>query len=185
MTISENNNLRAIELDYNFNSTLREIYISDIDVDTPFIIKQRAQMIYDVTANNVDPITLVLSSFGGDAYGMFGAIDTINLLPSKVNTIGLGAVQSAASGILVSGTGSRKLSKGSFVMIHQISGFMPTQLDDVLVETAHSKLLQKKYFTVISEHSNKPYSFWEKKTKNNFYLSADDCLNYGLIDEII
>lgn len=177
--------LALMQLDQELDVKNRLIYLTNIDLYAPAFVRQRADTIYQVSNDHTTPITVVISSYGGEAYGMFGVIDTINHLPTKVNTIGVGTVQSAATTILICGTGTRTLTKNTFVMIHQISTWLGGQMDDIEKETKHTKELQGMLYSLLTEKSNKPVEFWKKQTKTNLYLPASKCLEYGLIDEII
>jgi len=163
----------------------RKIYVTNIDVYTPAFIQQRADVIYQMSGDDTTPLTLSISSFGGDAYAMFGIVDVMKLLPSKVNTLGVGTAQSAAATLLVAGTGQRTITENTFVMIHQISTWLGGQADDIAVEAKHTKELQTKLYKLLASKSKKPADFWKKQTKSNLYLPAEKCLEYGLVDVVI
>ena len=179
------NQVSLAQLEQEVNIISRKIFLSNIDIYTPAFIQQRAEAILEISNNHTDPITLIISSYGGEVYGMFGAIDVINNLPIKVNTFGTGTVQSAATTILACGTGIRTLTKNTFVMIHQISTWFDGQMDSIENETRHTKELQVMLYGLLGEKSGKSAEFWKKQSKTNLYLPAAKCLEYGLVDEIV
>jgi ATP-dependent Clp protease protease subunit len=183
--VPDNAPVPIIQLEQELDIKNRLIYLTNIDIYTPSFIRQRADTIFQMSNDNTTPITIVISSYGGEVYGMFGVIDVINRLPVKVNTLGVGTVQSAATTILASGTGKRTLTKNTFVMIHQISTWLGGQTDDIANEMKHTKELQGMLYAILGEKSKQPAKFWEKTTKKNLYLPAAKCLEFGLVDEVI
>ena len=174
-----------IQLDQELDIKSRKIFLSNIDIYSPAFIQQRAEVIYELSHDKTSPITVSISSYGGEVYGMFGVVDVINHLPTPVNTIGVGTVQSAATTILACGTGKRTLTKNTFVMIHQISTWFGGQTEDISVEAKHTKDLQELLYQTLGQRSSKDTKFWRSNCKRNLYLPAGKCLEYGLIDEII
>jgi len=172
-------------IDYNINIDNRTMYYSDeIDLYSPSWIKSRMEAIYALTGDNESPVTLEITSYGGDVYGMFGAIDVINNAPTKVNTVGRGAIMSAATWILASGTGDRILAPHTTVMIHEISSLINGTSKDIIAEASHLKSLQTKMYNTFEAYSNKSSAYWKKMSKVNFYLTPNKCLDLGIINKI-
>jgi len=99
--------------------------------------------------------------------------------------MGTGAVMSAAVVILAGGTGERTVTKHTSVMVHQVSSLMQGTVLDITTEQAHVKQLQEKLFGCLAECSNRDVKFWKKNCKINYYMSPEQCLEYGLIDRVI
>lgn len=178
--------LPVLQIEQEIDIKNRIIYLTDIDLLASSFIKQRAETIYELSKDDKTDLNLVISSYGGDAYGMFGVIDVMQGLPTKVNTVGVGTVQSAATVILGCGTGTRAVTKNTFIMIHQISTWLERgQTDSLANEIKHTKELQVLLYKVMGETTRKPSKFWESQTKKNLYLTAEKCLEYGLVDSII
>ena len=125
-----------------------------------------------------------ITSYGGDVYAMLGLVDYIRSLPVKVNTHCIGTCMSAASVLLACGTGVRTMSKNSTVMVHEGSAFEAGKTTDVMKGVDHLKDLQKNINEILGEVSNKDAAFWEKVQRNDTYLTAKLCLEYGIIDKI-
>lgn len=174
------------QIDYNVNLINRTIVLEDeIDTYTPYFISQRVDAIVQATGDAQTPITINITSYGGDIYGMLGAIDTIKSLPMQINTVGRGAVMSAAAWILAAGTGTRSMTENAVVMIHEISKLMDGTSKDILTEAAHLKELQDRVFRIFGDLTNRDSAYWKRNSKVNLYLTAEKCLEHGIIDNII
>jgi len=116
---------------------------------------------------------------------MLGMIDYIRSLPVKVNTHCLGACMSAAAVLLACGTGKRTMTKNSTVMVHEGSAFEAGKTSDVLKGADHLKLLQKTICNILGDVTKKSSEFWEGVSKQDTYLTASECLEYGVVDEVV
>jgi ATP-dependent Clp protease protease subunit len=164
----------------------RIIYVEgDIEIFTPAFVRRRIEAIAKMTNDVTSPITLSISSYGGDVYAGLAICDLIKGAPMPINTIGYGPVMSAAGFILVSGTGTRKITQNSYVMIHDIFGMIKGRSSDVITETDHWKSLQNVCYKLFAEQTNKSTSFWKTKSKSTYYLTAADAKKFGIIDEVL
>ena len=91
---------------------------------------------------------------------------------------------SAAAVLLACGTGTRTMTKNATVMVHEGSAFEAGKTTDVMKGVDHLKSLQKDINKIMAEVSNKDERFWELTQRNDTYLNAEQCLEYGLIDKI-
>ena len=131
-----------------------------------------------------EDLNLIINSPGGDVSQMFGIIDFMELLDVKINTVCRGAAQSAAAIILACGTGQRAASKHSTIMFHQGSTFSQGKLSDVRAGLEYSKSIESKIYSLLGEKTKKPAGWWEDKMKSDFYISAGEALELGVIDTI-
>ena len=162
------------------------IFLSDEIAEhtlTDFIIRMRSLLQHrkDKTA----PINLMINSPGGDIYEMFGIIDYIESLDVKVNTICRGRAFSAAAIILVCGTGSRMMSKRSTVMFHQSSSFLGGKMSDITAYLDNVKSLEKVIYGMLAEKTKKDADWWKNKMRSDMFLTSDELLEIGVIDQII
>jgi len=150
---------------------------------TDFIIRMRSLLQHrkDKTA----PINLMINSPGGDIYEMFGIIDYIESLDVKVNTICRGRAFSAAAIILVCGTGTRMMSKRSTVMFHQSSSFLGGKMSDITAYLDNVKSLEKVIYGMLSEKTKKDAEWWRNKMRSDLFLTSDELLEIGVVDQII
>jgi len=182
---SDKNLEKFEELNQDFDSDNRVIYLeSEIDISVPSFIKQRVNLICLLTANNKDPITLELTSYGGDAFAAFSTIDTIRNFSMPINILGRGAIMSAAALLMAAGTGTRSITENTYIMLHSVSGALVGNTEEIMTEAQNIKSLNSKSFKILEKYTNKPITFWQTKCKKNFYPTPEQCVEYGLIDEI-
>lgn len=186
MLMDEKKLIKFEELGQEFDADNRLIYLeTEIDITVPSFLKQRVNLISHLTKNNKTPITIELTSYGGDAFGAFATIDVIRQFSMPINISARGAVMSAGALILVSGSGKRSLTENTYVMLHSASGALIGNTDDILIEAENLKSITNKTFEILEKYSNKSVKFWEEKCKKNFYLTPEQCLEYGLVDEVL
>ena len=171
-------------LEWGINIKSNTMYLTyEIEQDTLYAVMTRFDNF--VQHNEDKDINLVLSSYGGDVYSMLGIIDYFKTLPVKVNTHCYGACMSAAAVILSCGTGKRRMTQNSTVMVHEGSAFEAGKTTDVLKGADHLKKLQSNINRILGEVTGKDQEFWEEVSRQDTYLTAEECLDYGIIDEII
>ena len=162
------------------------IFINDEINDntlTDFIIRMRSLLQH--RKDKSAPVNLMINSPGGDVYEMFGIIDYIESLDVKVNTICRGRAMSAAAVILTCGTGTRMMSKRSTVMFHQSSSFMGGKMSDITAYLDNIKSLEVLIYNMLAEKTKKDAAWWKEKMRNDMFLTADELLEIGVIDQII
>jgi len=154
--------------------------------------------ITDETANNVvaqliflegkDPdkdISLYINSPGGSVSAGLAIYDTMNFIKCDVTTICVGLAASMGAFLLSSGAkGKRYALPNSEIMIHQPLGGAKGQASDIEIQANHIKRIKQKINKVLSEQSGQPLEKVEKDTDRDFYMTAQEALEYGLIDKI-
>tara|TARA_Y100000592_G_scaffold24798_2_gene38867 strand:+ start:12937 stop:13554 length:618 start_codon:yes stop_codon:yes gene_type:complete len=175
------------QIDYGIDVTNRIIYLEDeIDIYTAGFVQSRINAIISLSTHKTkdDPITLEITSYGGDVYGMLAAVDVIKHAPVKINTLGRGPIMSAATFILAAGTGERSITKNSIVMVHELSTLLGGTSKDILTEAAHIEKLQVKLYKLLANSCSKDANYWEENSKVNLYLDAQEAIEHGIIDNI-
>ena len=171
-------------LEWGINTKSNTMYLTyEIEQDSLYAVMTRFDNF--IQHNEGQDINLVLSCYGGDVYSMLGIIDYFKTLPVKVNTHCYGACMSAAAVILSCGTGKRSMTQNSTVMVHEGSAFEAGKTTDVLKGADHLKKLQSNINRILGEVTGKDQEFWEEVSRQDTYLTAEECLDYGIIDEII
>jgi ATP-dependent Clp protease protease subunit len=133
-----------------------------------------------------NPINLVINSSGGDVYEMLGIIDYIETLSVPVNTICRGRAFSAAAVILACGTGTRMVSKRSCVMFHESSSYLDgIKMSDMSAYIANLNKIEDDVCQLLETRSNKDATWWKQQQRIDMFLSAEQLLEYGIIDQII
>lgn len=129
-------------------------------------------------------ITLYINSPGGLVSGMFAVYDVINLMRAKVNTVCVGVAASAAAFLLATPTGTRAATQNARIMIHQPLGGARGQATDIQIQARQIAFLRERLNEILSERTGKPLEQITKDTDRDFWLSAEDAVTYGLIDEV-
>ena len=171
-------------LEWGINIKSNTMYLTyEIEQDTLYAVMTRFDNFIQHNPNS--DINLNIASYGGDVYSMLGIIDYFKTLPVKVNTHCVGACMSAAAVILACGTGERTMTENSTVMVHEGSAFEAGKTSDVLKGADHLKKLQSNINRIMADVTSKDQEFWERVSQHYTYLTAEECLDYGIVDKII
>jgi len=176
------------ECDYGCNIEDSVVYLSgDIDDQSghEFIVRSRTVLLNRPEEDADKPLTVLLDSGGGDAYSMFSIIDFIESLPIKVNIIARGRAMSAAAMILASTTGTRSASKRCSIMVHEGFTMNSGKTSDMRAASAHIENIEKMCNDLLGDKTKKDAKWWSDNTRTDMYLSAEEALDLGLIDEIV
>ena len=173
------------QLEWGINLSTNTMYLTyEIDTDQLYSVMTRFDNFIHYNGGKKD-VNLVISSYGGDVYAMLGTIDYFKSLPVKVNTHCIGACMSAAAVILACGTGKRTMTQNSTVMVHEGSAFEVGKTSDVIKGADHMKRLQININRILGDVTKKTQKFWEDISHQDTYLTSEECLDYGIIDEIV
>jgi len=171
------------EIEWGVNSKTNTTYMNyEFDIDS--LYSTILKLDYLQRCNPGTDINLNIASYGGDVYAMLGLVDYIRGLDVKVNTHCVGTCMSAASVLLACGTGTRTMTKHSTVMVHEGSTFEAGRNTDVKKGVEHIGELQKDINKLLEKVTKKDSEFWTRIQRNDTYLDAEKCLEYGIIDEI-
>lgn len=143
------------------------------------------QLLYLDSVSSAD-ISLYINSPGGSVTAGLAIYDTINYLKSDVSTVATGLCASMAAIVLAAGTKGKRLSlKNSEIMIHQVLGGVSGQASDIKIQAERILVIKKKLNKILASLCNKTVTRINKDTERDYYLSADEAIEYGLIDSII
>lgn len=144
-----------------------------------------AELLYLDSLNHED-ISLYINSPGGVITAGMAIYDTMNFVKSDVSTICMGMAASMAAFLLSSGTkGKRYILPNADVMIHQPLGGAEGQATDIKIASDRILRLRNKLNNILSKNTGKSLKKIEKDTERDNYLSADEALEYGIVDKII
>jgi len=155
--------------------------------------------IEDTTANTIiaqllfldasDPdkdIYIYINSPGGSVSSTIAIYDTIQYIKSNVSTICVGMAASGAALILSSGTkGKRFALPNARIMVHQPLGGAQGQVTDIEIQTKELKRIKDNINKIFTLHTGQPLEKIEKDTDRDFYMTAWEAKEYGIIDEVI
>lgn len=135
------------------------------------------------------PITVRLNSEGGSFYDALSIVGRIKSCKCEVIVEGYGSVMSAATLILVAGS-KRRLSSYAWFMLHEIrvsgEAHKDVPLSDQADEVKQLEREQQRWCHILGELTKQPSDWWRRSIKKqDLYLSPQECLDLGIIDEII
>ena len=143
------------------------------------------QLLYLDSVNH-DDISVYINSPGGSITSGMAIYDTMNFVKSKISTICIGMAASMAAFLLSSGeNGLRYCLPNSEVMIHQPLGGVQGQATEIKIAAERILKLKAKLNKILSENTGTKLSQIEKDTERDYFLSADEALDYGIVDKII
>lgn len=144
-----------------------------------------AQLLY-LDSLNHDPINLYINSPGGSITAGMAIYDTMNYIKSKVSTICIGMAASMAAFLLSSGEkGMRFILPNGEVMIHQPLGGAQGQATEIKIAAERILKLKEKLNKILSVNTGQSLEKISHDTERDYFLSADEALEYGLIDKIL
>jgi len=145
-----------------------------------------AQLLFLESVNPDEDIYLYINSPGGEVYAGMGIYDTIQYIKPDVVTMCVGMAASMASVLLAAGTkGKRYALPHSRVMIHQPLGGASGQSTDVQIHARELLKVRAEIDDVLSKHTGQSLEKIHEDTERDNYLTAEEALEYGLIDKVM
>ncbi|MCH8744237.1 MAG: ATP-dependent Clp protease proteolytic subunit [Chloroflexi bacterium] len=145
-----------------------------------------AQLLYLEREDPDKGISLYINSPGGVISSGLAIYDTMQLINCEISTICLGMAASMATILLCGGTkGKRYCLPNSTVHMHQALGGAQGQASDIEIAAREILRLQDKIRTLLSKHTGQDYDKIARDTDRDFYLNAEQSLEYGIVDEIL
>ena len=145
-----------------------------------------AQILFLDSQNSDKDISLYINSPGGSVTAGLAIYDTIQSIKCDTQTICLGQAASMAAILLASGTpGKRFALPSSLVMIHQPWGGVQGQASDISIQAKEIKRLKRLTIDYFAFHTGKAADVVEADMERDFYMSAQDALEYGIVDQIL
>lgn len=145
-----------------------------------------AQLLYLESADRTRDIQLYINSPGGSVYGGLGVYDTMQFITPDVATICTGIAASMAAVLMAAGTPEKRSAlKHSRIMMHQPSAGAAGQASDVLITVNEVIKLKNELFEILSYHTGQPVEKIAKDSNRDFWITAGEAKEYGLIDEVL
>ena len=144
-----------------------------------------AQLIYLESKDPTKDISIYINSPGGSVTAGMAIYDTMNYIRCDVATICVGMAASMGAFLLSSGTkGKRFALPNAEIMIHQVLGGARGQATDVAIQTQQLLKTKNKLHRILAENTGKDVAQVERDTERDNYLTAEEALEYGLIDQV-
>ncbi len=144
-----------------------------------------SQLLY-LDSNSDEKIRLYINSPGGSVSAGLAIYDTMQSLKCPVSTICIGRAASMAAVILSGGAkGERLALRHSEIMIHQPSGGMNGQAEDILITAEHIKNIRTELNSILAENCGKSVKEMEKATDRDNWMNSDDAVSFGIVDRVL
>ena len=131
-------------------------------------------------------INLYINSPGGSVTAGMAIYDTMQYVKCDVSTMCMGMAASMGAFLLSGGTKGKRLAlPNAEIMIHQPSGGAQGQATEIEIAAEHILRTKKKFNTILSENTGQPYETIVKDTERDNWLTAQEALEYGLIDKVM
>ncbi|MBR6650779.1 MAG: ATP-dependent Clp endopeptidase proteolytic subunit ClpP [Clostridia bacterium] len=163
----------------------RIIFLADEvnDVTVSLVV---AQMLFLEAQDPDKDICLYINSPGGSVSAGLAIYDTMNFIKCDVSTICIGMAASMGAFLLSSGTKGKRLAlPNSEIMIHQPLGGMQGQASDIKIHADHILRTRSRLNSILAANTGKPIEIIEQDTERDNFLTAQQAMEYGLIDKVV
>ena len=145
-----------------------------------------AQLLFLDSTDRTRDINMYINSPGGSVYAGLGIYDTMQYVSPDVATICIGMAASMGSVLLAAGThGKRAALKHSRIMMHQPSGAIGGQATDIEITVKEIRKLKKELYEIVCHHSNQTVEKVQDDFDRDFWMTASEAKEYGLVDEVL
>jgi ATP-dependent Clp protease, protease subunit len=145
-----------------------------------------AQMLFLQMEDAKKDINIYINSPGGSVTAGLAIYDTMQFVTPDVNTYCMGIAASMGAVLLAAGTkGKRFALPNADIMIHQVSGGAQGQASDVERQVEFMFKLKKRLNAILARHTGKPVDVVEKDADRDYYMTATEALEYGVVDEVV
>ena len=185
-TIIEERQLNVAQMDV-FSRLMmdRIIFLGTVINDYVSNIIQ-AQLLFLESTDPEKDIQIYINSGGGGVYAGLGIYDTMQYIKPDVATICTGMAASMAAVLLCAGAKDKRTAlKHSRVMIHQPSGGADGQASDILIVAKEIQILKNELYEIMAEHSGKSFEQIEKDSDRDYWMTASEAKEYGMIDKVL
>ncbi|NJK27759.1 MAG: ATP-dependent Clp endopeptidase proteolytic subunit ClpP [Coleofasciculaceae cyanobacterium SM2_3_26] len=155
-----------------------------VDADVANLIV--AQFLYLEADDSEKDIYLYINSPGGSVTAGMGIFDTMNHIAPDVCTICVGLAASMGAFLLSAGTKGKRMSlPHSRIMIHQPLGGAQGQATDIEIQAKEILYHKQRLNQLLAEHTGQPLEKITEDTERDFFMSAEEAMEYGLVDRVI
>jgi ATP-dependent Clp protease protease subunit len=145
-----------------------------------------AQMLFLESTDRYRDIQMYINCPGGSVYSGLGVYDTMQYITPDVSTICIGMAASMGAVLMCAGTkGKRTALKHSRVMLHQPSGAIGGQASDIEITVNEIRKIKKELYDIIAFHSGADINQVAADCDRDFWMTAIEAKEYGLVDEVL
>ena len=185
-TIIEERQLNIASMDVFSRLMMDRIIFLGLPIDDYVANIVQAQLLFLDSSDATKDIQIYLNTPGGSVSAGLGIYDTMQFIGSDVATICTGMAASMGAVLLTAGTtGKRSALRHARVMIHQPMGGAQGQASDIEITAREIQKLKKELYEIIADHSGNPYKKIEKDSDRDYWMTAMEAKEYGMIDEVL
>lgn len=185
-TITEERKLNVAQMDVFSRLMMDRIIFLGVPIDDDVANIIQAQLLFLASNDPQADITMYLNTPGGQVTSGLGIYDTMQLVQPDVATVCTGMAASMGAVLLCAGAaGKRSALPHSRVLIHQPLGGAQGQATEILIAAKEIEKTRTELFNIIAQHSGQPYSKVAADGERDYWMSASEALEYGMVDEIL
>jgi ATP-dependent Clp protease, protease subunit len=185
-TIIEERQLNVASMDVFSRLMMDRIIFLGLPIDDYVANVIQAQLLYLDSADPGKDIQIYFNSPGGSVHAGLGIYDTMQYISSDISTICTGMAASMAAVLLCAGKkGKRSALKHSRVLIHQPMGGTQGQASDIEIATREILKVKTELYRIIADHSGNPIEKVEKDSDRDYWMTAIEAKEYGMVDEVL
>ena len=185
-TIIEERKLNVASMDVFSRLMMDRIIFLGVPIDDDVANIIQAQLLFLASTDSKADISLYLNTPGGQVSSGLGIYDTMQIIEPDVATICTGMAASMGAVLLCAGEkGKRSALPHSKVLIHQPLGGTKGQASDILIAAKEIEKTRKELISIIAEHSGQPYDKVFADADRDFWMTSQEALEYGMVDEIL
>ncbi len=185
-TIIEERQLNIATMDVFSRLMMDRIIFLGVPIDDYVANIIQAQLLFLESVDSGKDIQIYLNTPGGSVYAGLGIYDTMQYISPDIATICTGMAASMGAILLASGAkGKRTALKHSRILIHQPMGSAQGQASDIEITAREIQKLKKELYEIIAKHSKQTYSKIVKDADRDYWMTSQEALDYGMIDEIL
>lgn len=184
--IIEERQLNVAQMDVFSRLMMDRIIFLGTGIDDQVANIIQAQLLFLESVDPKKDIQIYLNSPGGSVYAGLGIYDTMQYISPDVSTLCTGMAASMGAVLLCAGeNGKRSALRHSRVMIHQPMGGAQGQASDIEITAKEILKLRDELYAIIAEHSGKTPEQVHEDSDRDFWMTAEEALKYGMIDEVL
>ena len=185
-TITEERKLNVAQMDVFSRLMMDRIIFLGVPIDDDVANIIQAQLLFLAAQDSSADITLYLNTPGGQVTSGLAIYDTMQLVQPDVATVCTGMAASMGSVLLCAGQkGKRSALPHSRVLIHQPLGGAQGQATEILIAAKEIEKTRTELFNIIAQHSGQPYEKVAADGERDYWMTAQEALDYGMVDEIL
>lgn len=185
-TIIEERQLNIASMDVFSRLMMDRIIFLGVGINDYVANVIQAQLLFLESADAKKDIQIYINSPGGSVYAGLGIYDTMQYINPDVATICTGMAASMGAVLMCAGAaGKRTALKHARIMIHQPMGGADGQASDIEITAREIQKLKKELYEIIANHSGQTYEKVWKDSDRDYWMTAEESKEYGMIDDIL